>query len=379
MSFSLPGTDLYYLSRDDLAPERYEEIISPVFAWPRIDNKYVFDDNFSLRFQLINMHERAFNGYTNQQPPHGPRQREKLRKMLFDGGVVMLGDFSFAKGSLFYIDECGALICRDPLAFKFDGARDIIREYNRSVARRDYSKRGGKPRPTALPLRQAQINQPASLKTINSKAAGRLLAAGGMYNGNPEGFADTARKLGGDATKGFDQVLNEQTMGSLTALSALFTAGRAGLRSASVIELKKLESYLGRYKGNRILLQNIDVVEMDYVKRSSAAQRTLRNSFNNTVRREFAKNIADHPDIIYRLDASQREILRAGLIPKEFSVHHKLPLDDNGTNDFSNLVLIRNKVEHSIFTTTQNAIIRGLSPGEHKTVLWPVPKGVVYP
>lgn len=150
---------------------------------------------------------------------------------------MRLGGFSVTKGALFYINEHGELICRDPLAFKFDGAQDIIREYNRSVARRDYSKRGGKPHPTALPARRTK-KQPAPFSTINSKAAGRLLATGGIYHQNPEMFADTVRKPGGDATKGFDQVLNEQTAGSLIALSALFTAARTGVHPGSIIELK---------------------------------------------------------------------------------------------------------------------------------------------
>jgi hypothetical protein len=34
----------------------------------------------------------------------------------------------------------------------------------------------------------APIQYAQSAKTINSKAAGRLLAAGGVYNGNIEGF-----------------------------------------------------------------------------------------------------------------------------------------------------------------------------------------------
>ncbi|MDU4095040.1 MAG: hypothetical protein E7H57_17480, partial [Pantoea sp.] len=266
MSFSLPGTALYYLPRDDLPPERYEEIISPVFAWPSIDNKYVFDDNFSLRFQLINMHERAFNGYTNQQPPHGPRQREKLRKMLFDGEVVMLGDFYFTKGSLFYIDECGALICRDPLAFKFDGARDIIREYNRSVARRDYSKRGRKPRPTVLPARQAQIKQPAQLKTINSKAAGRLLAAGGIYNGNPEGIRQAAEQLGDEASAGYSQMMSDQVKGLLIA-GASVAVGLGTGRLNTADKIKKLT--------NR---NTIPSLESPYLKGFITETGTLRNA-----------------------------------------------------------------------------------------------------
>lgn len=119
---------------------------------------------------------------------------------------------------------------------------------------------------------------------------------------------------------------------------------------------------MGWYKGNRVLLQNIDVVKMEYVKRDSTELKILRNSFNSTVRRDFVQRIAEHPDVINRLSASQRELLQAGMIPKKYSVHHKLPLDDTGTNDFSNLVLIKNTTEHSVFTTTQNAIRRGMAP-----------------
>ncbi|HID4130235.1 TPA: DUF6883 domain-containing protein [Pluralibacter gergoviae] len=47
-------------------------------------------------------------------------------------------------------------------------------------------------------------------KTINSKAAGRLLAAGGIYNGNLEGYSRTAEQLGGDAPAGFQQVMDNK-------------------------------------------------------------------------------------------------------------------------------------------------------------------------
>ncbi|WP_133158604.1 DUF6883 domain-containing protein [Mixta theicola] len=206
-----------------MAPEKYEEIVSPHSAWSRIDSQYVFDDRPLLCFQLINMYERAFNGYTNQPPPHGPREREKLKSMIYCGEAVMLGGFSALKGRLFYINDDGELICRDPLVFKFNGAQDIIREYKRSVARRDYSSRGGKPRPTVLPARQAGIKQPVPLSTINSKAAG------GIYNGNPEGFRQTAEQLGGDAPAGYDQMISDQAKGLLIAgasIAAGLTLGR---------------------------------------------------------------------------------------------------------------------------------------------------------
>ena len=217
MSLSLPGNDLYYLPRDDLAPEKYEEIISPYSAWPRIESKYVFDDRHSVGFQLINMREREIHGYSNQPPPYGTREREKLKSMLYSGEVVMLDGFSAARGWLFYINNDGELICRDPLSFTFDGAQRVIQEYKRSVARRDDSNRGGKPRPTASPASSVEIKKRASLKVINSKAAGRLLAAGGIYNGNSEGFRQTAEQLGGDALAGYYQMMNDQTKGLIIA------------------------------------------------------------------------------------------------------------------------------------------------------------------
>lgn len=256
MSFSMPGNNLYYLPRDDLAPERYEEIISPSFAWADIDRKYVFDDRPLMGFQIINMRERNFNGYTNQLPPHGPREREKLKNMLYNGEVVMLSGFSASPGCLFYITNDGALICRDPLVFAFDGARKIIQQYKNSVARRDYSQRGGKPRPTILPVRSAGITQPEPLNTLNSKAAGRLLAAGGIYNGNPEDFRKTAEQLGGDAPAGYNQVMNEQTKGLLIAgvsVAAGFGIGRLG--TASKISGPKNLHVLGKVEGEYSMIQ----------------------------------------------------------------------------------------------------------------------------
>ncbi|MDU6416255.1 hypothetical protein [Mixta calida] len=181
MGLSLPDPNLFYLPRDNLPPEQYELILGPHHAWSHIDKEYVFDDRWSAGFQLINMQRHAVNGYTNQLPPHGPREREKLKGMVYSGEVVMLGGFSVRPGALFYINDDGELICRDPLVFTFQGAANIIRAFQLSVARRDYSQQGGKPRPTPLP---STAQQPAPLQTINSKMAGRLLAAGGVYHQN---------------------------------------------------------------------------------------------------------------------------------------------------------------------------------------------------
>lgn len=51
-------------------------------------------------------------------------------------------------------------------------------------------------------------NTEIQLQTLNSKGVGRLLAAGGIYHGNAEGFRKTAEQLGGDAPAGYDQLMD---------------------------------------------------------------------------------------------------------------------------------------------------------------------------
>ncbi|ENR8891409.1 type VI secretion system tube protein Hcp [Citrobacter koseri] len=95
----------------------------------------------------------------------------------------------------------------------------------------------------ALPAEYNKLFVPtpkAQTHTLNSAGVGRLLAAGGIYNGNVGGFRDTAEKLGGDAVEGYDQILNEKTVGvAITAASiaAVYGLGRVGLES----EVRALE------------------------------------------------------------------------------------------------------------------------------------------
>ncbi|MFP1727870.1 hypothetical protein ACLECX_02155 [Lonsdalea quercina] len=79
-------------------------------------------------------------------------------------------------------------------------------------------------------------------KTINSKAAGRLLAAGGILNGNMEGFKKTAEQLGGDAPAGYDQVMdNKGVLIAGTSIVAGLTMGKMRFP-----ELEELEHFGAR-------------------------------------------------------------------------------------------------------------------------------------
>lgn len=113
---------------------------------------------------------------------------------------------------------------------------------------------GKKPVPTIkqahdggdAPVRHAQ-----TAKTLNSKGVGRLLAAGGIYNGNPDGFRQTAKQLGGEAPSGYDQVLNEKNKGmaiAVTSVAAGLGIGRLNTLS-QIAEANTTLHFLGEVKG----------------------------------------------------------------------------------------------------------------------------------
>lgn len=94
-------------------------------------------------------------------------------------------------------------------------------------------------RPVYCVLRSAPIQHAQSTKTINSKAAGRLLAAGGVYTGNIEEFRKTAEQFGGDAPAGYEQVMNNKGLLITGAsVAAGLTMGRMRFP-----ELKKPEAF----------------------------------------------------------------------------------------------------------------------------------------
>ena len=98
----------------------------------------------------------------------------------------------------------------------------------------------------AAPAQHAQ-----AAKTINSKTAGRLLAAGGIYNGNIEGFRQTAQQLGGDAPAGYDQVMdNKGLIIAGTSVAAGLGLGRLGTSS----ELSNLH-VLGKVEGEYSMIK----------------------------------------------------------------------------------------------------------------------------
>lgn len=140
-----------------------------------------------------------------------------------------------------------------------------------------------------------------------------------------------------------------------------------------------LTQYIGKYKKAHVLLDDMQVTQLNYLRRDRAEYMLLRKEFDKSVRPEFLKSLSRHPDAISTFDSDALLRLADGKVPAGWQVHHKIPLDDGGTNALENLVLIKNSPYHSALTKTQAVITKDLPYNASKDVLWPAPKGVIYP
>jgi hypothetical protein len=115
--------------------------------------------------------------------------------------------------------------------------------------------------------------------------------------------------------------------------------------------------------------------KISYTKRTGAAVKALRAQFE-PVREAFVKDLAEnHTAALRDAGISDENIatMAEGDVPRGYQVHHKLPLDDGGTNATSNLILIRTDPDHQLITNYQNEQTRGMSSGWTRKLEWPMP------
>lgn len=134
-------------------------------------------------------------------------------------------------------------------------------------------------------------------------------------------------------------------------------------------------------KGQLITLTNVTNIEFTYIKRNQADTIALRNKFNSSERKNFLKFLAKDKELLKAKGFSDADIraIENGYVPDNYQVHHKYPLDDSGTNDFDNLVLIKNAPYHKAITAYQNAVTNGMSPGDSRIIDWYIMNGNIYP
>ncbi|MNP51280.1 hypothetical protein D3C76_1455860 [compost metagenome] len=94
------------------------------------------------------------------------------------------------------------------------------------------------------------------------------------------------------------------------------------------------------------------------------------------------KSMANDPEKLKKAGISDSDIedmIEDGLVPDGWQVHHKVPLDQGGTNDVENLVLIKNDPYHKVITNEQNSLTKGMKAGDSKIIDFPIQEGDIYP
>ena len=247
---------------------------------------------------------------------------------------------------------------------------------------------------------EAVINDPSMIKDTADNVASTLIDGVTYF---PDAvLEEVAPELSYGAKDRTDQRISNAIDGSVDGLNGLSrdyekhqqaidsgdfeTAGSVfGEHLSSVIlPNKKLKPFTGTYKGNPIELKDIELVDINYKKRDRDEYLSLRKEFNNTIRSDFLKDLAKDKQaisILRQQNVTEPDIIKLmnGKVPQGYQVHHKIPLDDGGTNNKENLILIRNSPEHAAFTTYQKQQTSNLKNGDSVDLAWPIPNGNVYP
>ena len=140
-------------------------------------------------------------------------------------------------------------------------------------------------------------------------------------------------------------------------------------------------SFTGKLRGEDVTLNNVNVHDITLKKRSSSELSQLRSEFNTSVRKNFLMDMGKQTEYLRSAGFTEADILKIqnGYVPTGWQVHHKIPLDGGGTNDFSNMVLIQNEPYHKVLTNYQNSVMKDMNEGDIIVVAWPQPNGNIYP
>ena len=144
--------------------------------------------------------------------------------------------------------------------------------------------------------------------------------------------------------------------------------GLGGIRAAE----KPVQITLG---GVEHTMPDWHMEEISYTKRTDAEREALRVRFA-PVREAFMKDLAENHAAELRaagISDADVALMADGKVPSDYRVHHKLSLDDGGTNAPSNLVLMRQKPDHQLITNYQYEQTRGMSAGQTQEMEWPMP------
>ncbi|GAA0480743.1 hypothetical protein GCM10009096_23540 [Parasphingorhabdus litoris] len=192
-------------------------------------------------------------------------------------------------------------------------------------------------------------------------------------------IADAVNAIPDGAMRSLPDDAQQAIRGMKAQLDEFFGAG-----ARQIDEAVNANTYRATVRGQEVILEGVDTLSVNYLKRDRTAYAALRREFNGGIRADFVQSLAADPQKVAALrqaglDDAAIERLASGRIPQGWQVHHKLPLDDGGTNAFDNLVLIKNDPYHIGLTNAQRSLVGDLAVGQSRQIDFPVPPGFVYP
>lgn len=127
---------------------------------------------------------------------------------------------------------------------------------------------------------------------------------------------------------------------------------------------------------------NMPCVKMDIEIPSKEKRQEMRRDFDLNGRKAFLKFLAEEQqkDLILA-GFTRKEIneMSQGKTPNGWNTHHKKSIFCGGTNDFSNLILIRKDPYHDMLHYHLiNPQIQNMSAGDKATVVLPIPTENIY-
>jgi len=210
-----------------------------------------------------------------------------------------------------------------------------------------------------------------------------LAAIDGVYEGKDGAWANLGMAgiawvpLVGDLAKGGLKVGRKGLKAGVKVADGAATLGKNA-------PVSKIDDFTGTLRKTAVTLPGVKTKTITYFKRARAEYDELRSVFDNKVRKEFAESLVKDPEKLAKLraaglddDAIKR--LADGKMPDGYQVHHKIPIDDGGTNSFDNLVLIKNEPYHKTISNAQKELTSALKDGESKVIDFPIPDGFIYP
>lgn len=112
---------------------------------------------------------------------------------------------------------------------------------------------------------------------------------------------------------------------------------------------------------------------------------TLLLKESTKAKQDFIEDLMKKPYIKDKLkksgisDVMIERMVTTKKAPSGWQVHHKIPLDDGGTNNLKNLMLIKNEPYHKSITVYQNSFAKGMKELDILEIKFPIFDGNIYP